>query len=364
LTARPLTDVVLDVTTDNTVEVAVDAGQLLFTPDNWGTPQLITVTGINDTPATVDGDQAVTVTVSVNDAVSNDAWDPLLDEIASVTNQDNDTAGFSLSKTSAVVSEGGANDAFTVVLTARPLTDVVLLVVSDDSDEVIADPVQLVFTTADWDVAREVVLSGVNDRAVDGTQLVPVTVSVDAANSDAGFAGLDAETVTVTVRDYESWTSYTHPVDVNADGWIEPLDVLILINNINEHGLRALPMPFTDEDHPPDYWDVTGDGLASAADVLAVINYINDQGPGPVPGGVIPASPTGEGEATPLPATRQGATVDLLPAPPARLPVIWPASEMTSKRTEEIDAFFLLHGEEDTSDWLRDAMFIAYPRPS
>ena len=121
LTAKPLSNVVLDVTSGNTSEVQVSAAQLTFTPGNWNSPQAVTLSGVNDSPPTVDGDQTVTVTVAVADSLSDNSWDPLPEQFLRVTNPDNDTAGFALSKTAATVSENGTFDTFTIVLTAKPL---------------------------------------------------------------------------------------------------------------------------------------------------------------------------------------------------------------------------------------------------
>ena len=66
--------------------------------------QTVTVTGVDD--VVVDGSQSSTVTVSVLDASSNDAFDPLPDQTVSVTTTDNDVAGFTDSDTPATIPEG------------------------------------------------------------------------------------------------------------------------------------------------------------------------------------------------------------------------------------------------------------------
>ena len=48
---------------------------MTFTASNWDTSQTVTVTGVDD-PA-VDGSQATTITVSVDDGNSDDAFDPV-----------------------------------------------------------------------------------------------------------------------------------------------------------------------------------------------------------------------------------------------------------------------------------------------
>ncbi|MEH6746388.1 MAG: Calx-beta domain-containing protein, partial [Maribacter arcticus] len=96
LTSAPASNVVLNVVSSDIGEGTVSPGTLTFTPTNFATPQTVTVTGVND--AIVDGTQPYTITVSVNDASSNDAFDALADRIINVTNTDDDTAGFTVTE--------------------------------------------------------------------------------------------------------------------------------------------------------------------------------------------------------------------------------------------------------------------------
>ena len=81
------------------------------------------------------GLQLNTVTLSANDAASDNAWDAMADRAVTVTNDDNEVAGFALGKTATTVSESGTADAFTVGLTVQPDFSVVLMFTSDDPAE-------------------------------------------------------------------------------------------------------------------------------------------------------------------------------------------------------------------------------------
>ena len=87
LDTAPTSDVVLDVSSDYPGEVSFDLSQLTFIAANWDTPQTITITGLDDSD--VDGDINVTITVSVDDALSDVAYAGL-SETTSVTNEDNE----------------------------------------------------------------------------------------------------------------------------------------------------------------------------------------------------------------------------------------------------------------------------------
>jgi hypothetical protein len=75
-----------------------------------------------------------------------------------------------------------------------------------------------------------------------------------------------------------AWHHAWLPADVTADRVVAPLDALTLINDLNAHGSRLLPVP-TLPLQPPPYLDPTDDGMVSADDVLFVVNELNHQSP-------------------------------------------------------------------------------------
>ena len=121
-----------------------------------------------------------------------------------VMTSDATSPGFTLSKTTASVSEAGGTDSFTVVLADQPSSDVVLSVVSADTGEVAVSPAQLTFTNGNWDTGQTVTTTGVDDPASDGSQTTAVTVSVVDGSSDNAFDSLADQTVSVTTSDDDS----------------------------------------------------------------------------------------------------------------------------------------------------------------
>jgi hypothetical protein len=89
------------------------------------------------------------------------------------------------------------------------------------------------------------------------------------------FGGVSSET-TVTINIGQPLPPrYQNPgnkFDVNADGFVSPIDVLIVINLLNTRGpsvpVQGLP-------GPPDYVDVNGNNTVEPLDALEVINFIN-----------------------------------------------------------------------------------------
>ncbi|WP_159951510.1 lamin tail domain-containing protein [Polaribacter septentrionalilitoris] len=88
LNAQPATDVVLNLSSGDTGEVTLDQATLTFTNGNWDTPQTVIATGVDD--GGQDGNIEVTITVSVDDANSDDAYDPIADTTTTITNDDDE----------------------------------------------------------------------------------------------------------------------------------------------------------------------------------------------------------------------------------------------------------------------------------
>ena len=203
LTAEPSSNVVVDVASNDTGEATVSAASLTFTTGNWNVAQTITVTGINDDVD--DGNQTSTVTLSVNDASSDDTFDSLADQTVSVTTTDDDTAGFTLSGTTAAVSEAETTDTFTVVLDSEPTGTVVFTLSNADTGETTVGPATLTFTADNWNTPQTVTVTGVDDTASDGNQTTNVTVTVnDSSTADSTYDALADQAVVVTTADNDS----------------------------------------------------------------------------------------------------------------------------------------------------------------
>jgi hypothetical protein len=206
LESAPLGNVVLEITSANTAEARVSPASLTFNTLNWNVPQRFVVTGMDETAD--DGDQVTTITVSVNDAASDDRFDPLPDRTVSATTVDDDDpppppAGMTVAESggSTAVTEAGGTDDVTVVLTSPPASNVVVNASSGDAGEATVSPSSLTFTPANWNVTQTFVVTGVNDTADDGDQTTNVTISVNDAASDNRFDPLADQTVTVTTVD-------------------------------------------------------------------------------------------------------------------------------------------------------------------
>jgi hypothetical protein len=88
LDVQPTTDVVLNISSGDTGEVTLDLATLTFKNADWDTPQTVTATGVDD--ALQDGSIAVTITVAVDDASSDDNYDAVIAVTTTITNEDDE----------------------------------------------------------------------------------------------------------------------------------------------------------------------------------------------------------------------------------------------------------------------------------
>src|SRR6185312_2243520 len=90
LTAQPTSNVVLNVASSDMGEAVAAPAILTFTPANWNIPQVVTVTGVND--SLQDGNQVSNITISVDPALSDNQFGSAASQTVPVTTLDDDIA--------------------------------------------------------------------------------------------------------------------------------------------------------------------------------------------------------------------------------------------------------------------------------
>ncbi len=110
-------------------------------------------------------------------------------------------AGFTVTPTSGLsTSEAGGTATFEVALTTQPTADVTIPVSSSDPLQGEPSLAGLTFTAADWNAARTVTVTGVDDSIAEG-DLAYTIVLAAATSADARYDGLEPPDVAVTNAD-------------------------------------------------------------------------------------------------------------------------------------------------------------------
>jgi hypothetical protein len=200
LNSQPTANVTIGLTSSNTAEGTVSPPSVTFTPANWNSAQTVTVTGVDDSVA--DGDQAYTIVTS--QASSTDGnYAAINPPDVSVTNIDNDSAGFTVMPTTGLVTdESGMQATFTIILKSQPTANVTVNLTSSNENEGKVSPTSFTFTTANWNVAKTFTITGQDDSVVDGTQ--SYSISITSTSGDPAYDMKPIPSVSVSNQDNDS----------------------------------------------------------------------------------------------------------------------------------------------------------------
>ena len=209
LASQPTADVTIALSSSDAGEGTVSPTSVTFTTTNWAAPQTVHAIGVDDSVA--DGDQPYQI-ITAPCSSADSGYNGLDPADVSATNVDNDSAGFTVTPTSGLVtSEGGGQATFTIVLTSQPTADVVVPLTSSNTAEGTVSPTSLTFTPTNWAAPQTVTVTGVDDLVADGGQLYTIFTG-PATSADTGYNGKDPLDVTVTNTDNDSAGITVSPV--------------------------------------------------------------------------------------------------------------------------------------------------------
>ena len=189
-------------------DVSVQPLSLIFTPQNYGTAQTVTVSAAEDPDAATDADVTLTHSASGGDYGSVS----IAEVVVSVT--ENDTAGVTVSTAALTVAEGGSNT-YTVVLDTQPSSNVTVTV-GGASGDVSVQPLSLTFTTTNYVDPQTVTVSAAEDP--DATTDAEVTLTHRASGGDYGSVSIAEVVVSVTENDTAGVTVTPTALTVDEGG--------------------------------------------------------------------------------------------------------------------------------------------------
>lgn len=192
LNSRPADSVTLSFALVPGDEAAADRTEVTFTPDAWQTPQPVVLTGRDD--ELVDGDQPFELQFEPISSPTT-AYDGFQVAPFEVLNYDNDSAGFIVTPLTGDTTEAGGAAEFTIALRSQPIDNVEIAFSVDAPQEVSVSPSRSIFSTANWNRPKTVMVTGLDDDIADGNQ--PFTISFAAAiSTDPNYNGLPVPPLT------------------------------------------------------------------------------------------------------------------------------------------------------------------------
>ena len=203
LSSQPTTNVTVtvdgatgDVSMDTDPATTGDQTTLTFTPTNWSTARMVTVTAADDDDAVNDPAVTLTHTASGGDYAS------LTGPSLSVTITENDSRGVTLSTTNLTVNEEDM-ESYTVLLDSEPTENVTVTIGGTDNTDITVDTdpattgdqTTLTFTPTNWSTAQVVTVAAADDD--DSVTDTAVTLTHTASGGD--YASLTGPSLSVTI---------------------------------------------------------------------------------------------------------------------------------------------------------------------
>lgn len=193
LTSEPTATVTVDLASNDESECHVPT-QVTLDPGNWQSGVGVPVTAQDDDLD--DDNQLCTIQTAVTSSDPNYDGRGMSD--VPVTVVDDDTAGVAVSHTTLLTNEPSGQVAFGLSLTSEPLAPVTIKLTSQDTSECTV-PTSITLDQSNWNVVVSVLVSVVDDLIDDANQLC--VVQTDVSSADAGYQGVAAADVNVTVQD-------------------------------------------------------------------------------------------------------------------------------------------------------------------
>ena len=214
LDTRPANDVTITSTSGAVGVATVSPETLTFSPDNWNTPQTVTVAAEHD-------DDAYDESVTISHAIAGYDHVTTTDEVV-VAIPDDDTAGVTIAPTALTITEGD-QDTYTVVLTSRPANDVTITPTSGDEGVATLSPATLTFAPDNWNQPQAVTVAATHDddaydesttitHAVSGYDHITTADEVVVAIPDDDTAGVTVAPTALTIAEGDQDT-YTVVLD-------------------------------------------------------------------------------------------------------------------------------------------------------
>ena len=188
LSVQPMAAVTLTIAGHAATDLTPTPIALTFTPMNWSTPQLVTLTAGEDDDVT-DDEVALTLTGSGGGYTG-------VTHLVAVTITDNDVPSVA-APASMVVPEGGPTF-LQVALSAQPAATVTLMVTGHAGTDLTPAPRTLTFTTTNWSTSQPVRLTAAEDEDfMDDEEILTLTAS------GGGYDGV-THSVAVTITDNDA----------------------------------------------------------------------------------------------------------------------------------------------------------------
>ncbi|MEG4045183.1 DUF7948 domain-containing protein, partial [Microcoleus sp. Pol17_C1] len=193
LNTQPTAPVTINLATGSEIQPIT---ALTFTATNWNVEQTVAVKAVDDN--LVEGNHAGAIAPTATSTDTN--YNSMTIPAVSVAITDNDTADFSIAPTNITATEGGANGSYKIQPTSQPTAPVTISFNTGDKLNQIATPIT--FDSTNWNVAKTVTVSAIDDNLAQGTH--SGTIAHTVTSTDANYNAKVIPNVTASITDNDS----------------------------------------------------------------------------------------------------------------------------------------------------------------
>ena len=201
LGAEPTGPVTVTATSDDISVAIVGPTSLTFTPKDWMSRQIVTVTGVDDDVDNPGDSRSATITHTASgggyDAVAVGEVPITVNDMDSTDRSD--TAGLTTTPATVSVSEAAGKAPYTVRLNTRPTDSVIVALASSNTRAATVSPASLTFTPSNWSKTQTVTVTGVDDDVDNPGDRRSETI--EHTPRGGGYNAVELVNVMVTIND-------------------------------------------------------------------------------------------------------------------------------------------------------------------
>lgn len=198
LTEQPNAPVTVSVMTST--QVVASPPVIVFSPDTWNTPAVVTVQAVDDSTAEGKHTGIITHTVSSSDSVYNGIM--VNSVVVDITDNDVPAVVVLESNGQTMVGEGGTTDTYQMVLTQPPTQTVTVDIITDTVQVHVAPP-SLTFTTDTWNQLRTITVEAVDDGLGESSPHAS-TILHETSSADTTYQNIDVDAIVAGILDNDS----------------------------------------------------------------------------------------------------------------------------------------------------------------
>ena len=231
-------------------EVEVSCDGILFDASNYGEAQAVHVTGIPDNVIDEDVKYSLTITTVSEDPEFNG-----LEKVIEMVNKNVDTVGVNVTAPERLTTtESGGSESFSVVLKAKPASDVTIVVSTSNAEYgeiegAVENKLTITFTPENWNTPQEIKVVGKDDTGEQNeTEHVYQVIFENTVSEDVNYNGLEIKPIDVINLDNDIADAFLSSDKIETLENGDAVDVVVRLGLAPKKDVEVSAVVFTTKD--------------------------------------------------------------------------------------------------------------------